>query len=210
MKRLQRPTKWQPGLGKMARLAVVAAFAGSSVAIAGCATAAPYNPDHLASDQAARLGQICESVMGLSAREPLMWGDAIIGDPHLEPGANHFMGCVTVLSDSLRAVSEVSQARAADADCRAKGLTDGSPALAQCVLSEQDARAPSSAPVHLTAVDDAAPTKVGSMFFASPSETVRREKLACAAIGLEPPYGAFANCVKDMTDTFYAIDNPVE
>jgi hypothetical protein len=38
---------------------------------------------------------------------------------------------------------------------------------------------------------------------------VRREQVACAALGLEPTDGAFKSCVKGLSDTFYAIDHPI-
>jgi hypothetical protein len=188
---------------------VAATVAVAFVGLAGCASAAPYNPDRLSADQAQQVGQICQNVMGLSPREPMMWGDALIGDPHLEPGANHYQACVTVLSDQLQSVSAVSLAGQADADCRARGYAVGTPGLAECVLQSEQTRA-TSARVDAVAMDTTPRSHVGSMMLASPGETDRREQRACAALGLEPPYGAFANCVKDMTDSFYAIDNPVE
>ena len=184
------------------------------VSLAGAASAAPYNPDHLESSQAARVGAICQNVMGLSPDEPPIWGDAIIGDPHLERGASHYQACVTVLSDSLQTRRSVDLAAEADADCRAKGNLPDSPGLAECALRSEEARSPSAPTSNMqleaTPVDERLRSKpAGSMFVASSGETTRREKFACAALGLEPPYGAFSNCVKDFEDTFYAIDNPV-
>jgi len=182
--------------------------------IAGAAAAAPYNPDHLETGEAVRVGEICKNVMGLSPDEPPIWGDAIIGDPHLERGASHYQGCVTVLSDSLQSLETLDLAARADADCRSKGELPNSPGLAECALQSEETTSPSTTKsaeaLAVTPVAESLRSKpVGSMFFASPGETLRREKFACAALGLEPPYGAFSNCVKDLEDTFYAIDNPV-
>ncbi len=52
-------------------------------------------------------------------------------------------------------------------------------------------------------------TPSGSFFYASARESRHREELACAQLGLEPPNGHFADCVKLLQDNFYAIDNPI-
>ncbi len=179
--------------------------------LAGSAAAAPYNPDHLETGQAVRVGEICKTIMGLSPDEPPIWGDAIIGDPHLERGASHYQGCVTVLSDSVQSLATLDMAARADADCRAKGETPNTAGLAECALQLEESGSPSAtksgaALVAALGAEKPRSKPVGSMFFASPAETLRREKFACAALGLEPPYGAFSNCVKDLEDTFYAID----
>jgi hypothetical protein len=49
----------------------------------------------------------------------------------------------------------------------------------------------------------------GSFLYASPHENARREQVACAALGFEPSQGAFKSCVKGLSDTFYAIDHPI-
>ena len=77
-------------LGRDAQLAPpVAAIAAALATLAGCATAEPYNPGHLAPDQLARVGEICQSVLRVS------------------PGEQHFVGCVESLSQSARSAGEV-------------------------------------------------------------------------------------------------------
>jgi hypothetical protein len=49
----------------------------------------------------------------------------------------------------------------------------------------------------------------GSLFYASPQETQRREEAACAAVGIEPPGDAFEACVNGLEDTLHAIDTPI-
>jgi hypothetical protein len=53
-------------------------------------------------------------------------------------------------------------------------------------------------------------TRGGSLLYASPHETLRREQLACAQLGLEPPGDLFTSCVNALETTFFAIDNPLD
>jgi hypothetical protein len=53
------------------------------------------------------------------------------------------------------------------------------------------------------------PIAGGSLFYASPQETQRREEAACEAVGIEPPGDVFEACVNDLEDTFHAIDTPI-
>jgi hypothetical protein len=181
--------------------------------IASCASAAPFNPAGLSGDQLSRVADICQSVMGLHASEPPsgVWGAAV--DPRLEPGENHYQGCIASLSNSLRSAGDARGLMRVDDGCRAKGFGSDSPELAECVLQSRQTRSPSSdfgsqtfaaTPVH----DAPGRGAVGSFFSARPHEATRREQLACARLGLNPAYASFDSCVKDMDDTFYAIENP--
>jgi DNA primase len=62
--------------------------------------------------------------------------------------------------------------------------------------------------VAATPVSEKLPT-AGSFYRASPRQDVRREQIACAALGLDPDKDAFDRCVKNLDDTFYGIDNPI-
>jgi hypothetical protein len=53
------------------------------------------------------------------------------------------------------------------------------------------------------------PVASGTLFYATPQETRRREEEACTAVGIEPPGDAFQACVNDLEDTFHAIDTPI-
>ena len=116
---------------------------------------------------------------------------------------SHYQACIASLSDSLQSVSEAQSAQQADQDCRAKGLQSNSPELAECVLQSFRAipNADSTQAQSLMVASHSEvkePRSVKSFFYASPRETRRREEMACAQIGLEPPYGAFA-----MRTSFY-------
>jgi len=150
--------------------------------------------------------------MGLSPSEPPsnVWGPA--SNPDLTGGENHYQGCVASLSSSLQGVNGAHIAIQADQDCREKGLASGSPQLAECVLLSEGARrvavAGPGTMARTQAGDRLERVSIRSYFDVGSREKTRREEFACARLGLNPAYGAFANCVKDMKDTFYSIDNP--
>ncbi len=194
------------------------AAAAACMGVAACATAAPYtadNPDHLAAARLSQVASICQNVLGLKPSERPSSG-TWPGDVHLAPVTSHYQGCVTSLSDSLQQADSAASAQRADVDCRAQGLAAGSPALALCVLREEqrpDTARFASAPVAASGGSQspqAGPVAVGSFFYASGNETERREQLACASLGLEPTEGQFSSCVHNLQSTFFAIDNPIE
>jgi hypothetical protein len=179
----------------------------------GCASAAIYNPDSLATAQIGKIATICRTVMGLNPNEPPVAG-LHPGTPHLDPGVSHYQGCIASLSDSLESVLDSRAAKQADADCRNKGLQSGSSELTVCILQTAvtnpngtAAEAKKSAP--LLSEEATKLIQVGSFSYASARETLRRERLACAQLGLEPG-GGFARCVKNLETTFFAIDNPLD
>jgi hypothetical protein len=179
-----------------------------SIAAAGCASAAPYNPESLRADQLARVETICQSVMGLSPSEPYspVWGSAT--NPGLTGGENHYQGCIASLSASLRTVDSAKTAWQANQDCVAQGFRPDSPDLAECVLRSLKTRPAALPPVAEPVSITMTPPK-GSFFTASGREVRNREERACAALGLNPAYGGFDNCVKTLGDTFDLIDNPL-
>ncbi|HEY0339403.1 MAG TPA: hypothetical protein VGC34_01235 [Steroidobacteraceae bacterium] len=192
-------------------LITAAACALTGASLVACATQPPYNPDRLGEAQYARVTGICENVMGLSPRERPSGGNWL-GNDRLDYWTSHYRGCIVSLSDSLQGVNDTLVAQQADADCRAKGYRTGSPDLALCVLQTANSH-PEPTPSQETAaaatpVSEKLPA-VGSYFRASPRETVRREQVACAALGLEPTNDSFKSCVKGLSDTLYAIDHPI-
>ena len=179
--------------------------------LTACAAEPTYNPDNLPAGQYARVAGVCQNVMGLSPDEHLE-GGYWMGSDRLDYWSSHYRGCIVSLSDSLQSVNDTLVTQQADADCRAKGYRTGSPDLALCVLQTANSH-PEPTPSPATAaaatpVSEKLPA-VGSYFRASPRETGRREQVACAALGLEPTDGAFKSCVKGLSDTFYAIDHPI-
>jgi hypothetical protein len=52
------------------------------------------------------------------------------------------------------------------------------------------------------------PSASGSLFYASPQRTRRREERACKAVGINPT-GDVTACMSDLEHTFHAIDTPI-
>ena len=193
---------------------LLATLAGCTLAggsLTACAAEPVYNPDNLGGERFAQVANICQNVMGLSPNERLS-GGYWLGNDRLDYLTSKYRGCIVSLSDSLLSMMEGQATEQADEDCRAKGYATGSPDLALCVLRSANSHA--SAPVQsgaaaVTPVSEKVPTASGSFTYASPHEYVRREQVACAALGFEPSHGAFKSCVKGLDDTFYAIDHPI-
>ena len=183
---------------------MVAASIIAVTGIASAASAAPYDPSGLDHAQLGRASDICQGVMGLSPRDPPRPVYGAADNPDLTDGENDYQGCVASLS-AAAGRADLARAQAqADADCRAKGYRDGSPQLAECVLdSERTER-----PVASYAAYEPAPRSRRSYYNAGPADRSRMVEQACAQLGLNPVGGAFDNCVKDMKDTFFSIDNP--
>jgi hypothetical protein len=135
----------------------------------------PFNPDNLGSAQFTRVEQICETVLGLSANEPLEGGYRS-GDDRLDYWTNHYRGCVTSLSDSLKSAVE-------ERLLTPRLSATGTPTL---------------------------PRAGGPFTYASAHETTHREQVACSALGAELSRNELESCVNGLSQTFYAVDHPIE
>jgi hypothetical protein len=180
--------------------------------MAGCATAATSDQPFAGNAATARVAGICQNVMGLSPRERLRGGNWL-GNDKLDYWTSYYRGCLISLSDSLQSVSDNQVVQQAEERCRDRGLPPGSADLALCVLQTANEH-PQPAVSQMT---DSGQTSVsaataapGSFYFASPSESARREQLACAALGLSPAQGEFKTCVQQLKATLYAIDHPID
>lgn len=190
------------------------ALAGASVL--SCATT-PYNPDNLPDVELARVADICQNVIGLSPSERPTGGNWL-GNDRLDYWTSHYRGCILSLSDSLTRARDTQEVQRAEEDCRAKGLRRGSPELTLCVLQTAGNRpesttapetTPSTAPLMQPPLEQQFAAR-GSYYRASAHETVRREQVACAALGISPAdENAFMSCVKSLSNTFYSIDHPI-
>jgi len=183
-----------------ARLCSALASALCSVGFAvssGCATPAPYNPDHLAAAQIAKVGEVCRNVLGLQPSAP-EFQNQWPGDPDRGLETNSYRGCVTTLSDSLRQAAAMRLAIQADQTCRSKVSKEESSALSLCVLNSlpTDASADTGEANALdtSALQPGAETNSAS----SSSIWARKERLACVAIGLDPTRRPFDNCVSGL------------
>jgi hypothetical protein len=197
---------------KQPLLAAAACCAFAIASISACAAEQIYNPDNLSSEQFSRVPNICQNVMGLSPKEALS-GGYWLGNDRLDYWTSKYRGCIVSLSDSLQSAMDERVTQQAAAGCRTKGFETGSPDLALCELRSVNSR-PNSKPVQTAAatatpVGETLPRASGSFTYASPHETARREQVACTALGFEPAHAAFKSCMKGLSDTFYAIDHPI-
>jgi hypothetical protein len=201
--------------GRRVMLGVVSsALAGACMV--GCATP----PADAANSPAAmgRVAGICQNVLGLSPTERLTGGNWM-GNDKLDYWTSHYRGCLASLSDSQQGARDSAVVQQAEDRCRAKGLQPGSPDLALCVLQSanehpEPATLQATANVPATATAQAIPGEPtaapGSFYFASTTEIARRERVACAALGLSPAQAEFKGCVQQLRATFYAIDHPID
>jgi hypothetical protein len=170
----------------------LAASACLSLALAGgagCALAAPYNPENLPAEQVGQIGEICHSIMGL------------------QPDERAYTSCMGSLSRSAAKRDRSADLQSARQDCTAKGLRPGSAELARCeVAATSDTGAPKlAAPA---AVAAQATTRVKSYFNVSWQEAHQRQRTACAALGFDPAGPGFYNCVANLQATMFRVQHP--
>jgi len=181
----------------------------------GCATPASDAAQNPAAT--GRIAGICQNVLGLSPTERLTGGNWM-GNDKLDYWTSHYRGCLASLSDSQQGARDSAVVQQAEDRCRAKGLQAGSPDLALCVLqsanehpepaaSQATANVPATARAQATSGEPTAAP--GSFYFASTNDIARRERVACAALGLSPAQAEFKGCVQQLRATFYAIDHPI-
>jgi hypothetical protein len=167
----------------------------ASLSIADCATAGPFNPAGIPSGQVTRVGQICQSVMGI------------------EPGEEHYYACVSSLSDSVKGLDQSDAMQRAHSACAERGLEPDSPGFAECVLRTSDAAALSGANLSDSGTAQAVSTtdrrSSKSYFYTSPRDVFHREQLACARLGFDPAYSAFDSCVASLGSALFDADNPM-
>ena len=158
-----------------------------SAAAAGCAGAATFNPYGLPDGQVANINRICGSVMGL------------------EHGEEHYQNCVESLMASARGLDRGLQLSNARAACRRSEPGASPVALSECELQRADSQ-PIAAPTDGSEALDSPPAK--SYAYASNGEVRRRERIACARLGLDPLAADFGACVAGLQASMFAADNP--
>jgi hypothetical protein len=112
----------------------------------------------------------------------------------LSPGSVHFDNCTTSLARTAEAQAESARLQAAWRQCLDRGLDRGTPALSTCALQALDT-APAEA-------RSARRSWIGASF----DERLRRIRLACAQMGLDPMGAAFDACVLDLQPTLSSAD----
>jgi hypothetical protein len=199
--------------GKRLMLGVV------SSALAGACTVGCATPAADAARNPAATGPvagICQNVLGLSPTERLTGGNWM-GNDKLDYWTSHYRGCLASLADSRQGARDSVVVQQAEDRCRAKGLQPGTPDLALCVLQSANehpepaaSQATANVPATAQATSGEPMAAPGSFYFASTNEIARRERVACAALGLSPAQAEFKGCVQQLRATFYAIDHPID
>jgi hypothetical protein len=166
----------------------------------------PYDPDRLGNAQVAAVGKICQTVVGVDPSEPLV-SNLWPGDPDPASTTNNYRGCVASLSNSLLSSASARLEAQAGKNCGSEGLEPYSPQLADCVLEATRAQSArhllQTQPVGLVVTPYSAKTDGSD---SSEPEILRRERLACMEIGLEPSQRAFATCVRGLRDVLSASE----
>ena len=188
--KLLPPMAWRRGLetpgagrGTIRTLSLCCLLASATA----CASAEPYNPEHLPLTQMSQIRQVCRTIMGLP------------------PGTTtQNAACEESLSQSFAELHSAGEMQQARAQCLARGLKPGELPLAECELGPQPAGVTHAA---YAAIDPPAkPPK--SYLLVSNKEVHRREQLACAAIGYDPANAGSAQCVVELDSAMFEADNP--
>jgi hypothetical protein len=163
-----------PASAQLWRMTAAIVCVGAAAILAGSATAGTFNPSNLATAELSRIGQICETVI------------------RVQPGDEHYVGCVESLSDSVQSARQDRVVQQPSEDCLDRGFKSGSPDLARCAPESAEAQARSST----------------SYYYASRDDVFRREQLSCVRLGVDPVGGAFSSCVASLAGTLETIDMP--
>jgi hypothetical protein len=154
------------------------------------ASAVPLSPEQraLGPDQRALVAESCDRVMGLSG------------------GGIYRQACMDSLARSVTRKTEAAQMAGSYVACRGQGLHDGTAAFSTCMLDSQARGAAMAAEPVKIAYDANTPENSMSYFNVNNSAHWRREKYACAQIGLTPGTNAFAECTAGLEA---ALMNPL-
>jgi hypothetical protein len=170
-----RKAAWSP-----ARVQRIVALAVGACALAATtASAAVYNPEHLAPDQMSQIERVCQTAMGLP-----------------DSSSTQHDACTESLSHSFAAKLKEDRLLSARQDCLAGGRNPGTAALSECELLPRHKQAAQNAQPTPEATLPTSPAK--SYFDASFDEIRHREQRACAEIGYDPMGAGFSECVANL------------
>jgi hypothetical protein len=153
-----------------------------------CAPFAASSAPALTTGQTAFVQNICDRVMGLKS------------------SGLYRSQCEESLSRSLARKLQATEMAASYDACGSKGLANGSPAFAACVLDRQDkGMAAAMTPASLS-YDVHGTESAGSYFDVPPSARWRREQYSCGQLGLMPGGAAFGQCVASLDADLFNPD----
>ena len=189
MLQFMQTIRTQSGLFDLKPLARKATMAIEALAFAGFAAtaqAASYDSRNMAENQTTQAQQICETVIGLHS------------------GDDRYEGCVSSVTDSAMTANRSQAVVRARNACFAQGLKVGSGELGDCLLKADDAQPGPDAAAAPTTVD----LMTADLPRLSAENAYPRERQACARLGFDPAFGAFASCVTSLQTELHKNDIP--
>lgn len=174
----------------LTRFMKMAVLAVPLLATAGCAGLLRQPTYGLHPEGTALVRQVCADVMGI------------------RQGFAEFDVCADSLAQTVRIVGEADVISRASAHCEREGQEPGTVGLARCVVLSKEivARSGVNTPAPLP-VSDGPPTR--SYWSASVSQQNQRMELSCAHLGLHPAAAGFSQCVANLRNALFFINNPL-
>ena len=172
---------FKPFARKAAMVIGILAYAG----FAANAQATSVGPENMNQGQLTQAHQICETVIGLHS------------------GDDRFDGCISSVADSAMNASRGQAVLRARNACFAQGLKVGSSELADCLLQASDAK-----PAPGIAITTSVNLMAADLPRLSADNAYPRERQACARLGFDPAFGAFASCVTSLQTALHKNDTP--
>ena len=121
---------------------------------------------------------------------------------HLQPADGLFKECTSSLDESLKSASRARAVWQARDACFASTPKLDSTSLNLCLLRAAETKADADEAMPVSISRQAESTV--SFYAASREINLEREQRACALIGFDPAFGAFAKCVSNLQD---AVEN---
>jgi hypothetical protein len=174
-------------LNRFVKLAVLSA---PLLAAVGCSSLLRQPTYGLQPEGTALVRQACSDVMGI------------------RPGFAEFDVCADSLAQSVRLQNEADVISRTNAHCEREGFEPGTVGIAKCVVSSKEtiAKAGSSG-VSMVPVSNGPPER--SYWSASVSQQNHRMELSCAHLGLHPAAPGFSQCVANLRNALFFINNPL-
>jgi hypothetical protein len=172
------------------RLVKVAVLSVPLLAAAGCSSLLRQPTYGLHPEGTALVRQACSDVMGI------------------RPGFAEFDVCADSLAQSVRLIGEADVISRTNAHCEREGFEPGTVGIAKCVVSSKETIAKSGpSAVTMVPVSNGPPER--SYWSASVSQQNHRMELSCAHLGLHPAAPGFSQCVANLRNALFFINNPL-
>ncbi|HEY1637586.1 MAG TPA: hypothetical protein VGF62_03605 [Rhizomicrobium sp.] len=123
---------------------------------------------------------------------------------HLQPADALFKACTSSLEDSLQGASHARAVWQARDACFASTPKLDSTNLNLCLLRAAETKADADEAMPVSMSRQVEPEPAVSFYAASRETNLGREQRACALVGFDPAFGAFAKCVSNLQD---AVEN---